>query len=142
MGPGGLVVQQVLGQHLAHVVLIDYMRDPWGSWIEYFTDIDQISENWQGRDWDVPPAVWCPMMPDDFRRTTNRNRSKPHWRPPATGHTAGGLTRRASGWQRFTSDIPNGRWRLSRPMSDVIPCRGVVTARFMTAASECPGCAR
>lgn len=55
-----------LGRHTLGSNLFHYMRDPWGSWIEYFTDIDQISENWQGRDWDIPPAVWCPMMPEEF----------------------------------------------------------------------------
>lgn len=55
-----------LGRHNLGSNLFHYIRDPWGSWIEYFADIDQITENWQGRDWDLPPAVWCPVMPQEF----------------------------------------------------------------------------
>lgn len=55
-----------LGRHTLGSNVFHYMRDPWGSWIEYFADIDQISENWQAQDWDMSPAVWCPMMPGEF----------------------------------------------------------------------------
>ncbi len=50
-----------LGSNLLH-----YIRDPWGSWIECFSDIDKITEDWQARDWTAPPAVWCPLMPEEF----------------------------------------------------------------------------
>jgi catechol-2,3-dioxygenase len=55
-----------LGRHSLGSNLFHYIRDPWGSWIEYFTDIDRITEDWTPRDWEAPPAVWCPMMPEQF----------------------------------------------------------------------------
>ena len=55
-----------LGRHSLGSNLFHYIQDPWGSWIEYFADIDQITENWQPQDWDTAPAVWCPMMPGEF----------------------------------------------------------------------------
>jgi hypothetical protein len=55
-----------LGRHSLGSNLFHYTRDPWGSWIEYFTDIDHITEDWSPRDWETPPAVWCPMMPELF----------------------------------------------------------------------------
>ncbi|MER7789685.1 VOC family protein [Streptomyces sp. NPDC097640] len=68
MADKGHTVGWGLGRHSLGSNLFHYLRDPWGSWIEYFSDIDQISEDWQGQDWDVPPAVWCPIMPDEFLR--------------------------------------------------------------------------
>ncbi|MBC2876901.1 MULTISPECIES: VOC family protein [Streptomyces] len=56
-----------LGRHTFGSNLFHYIRDPWGSWIEYFLDMDQITENWRPRDWqDVPSAVWCPLRPAEF----------------------------------------------------------------------------
>ncbi len=55
-----------LGRHSLGSNLFHYVRDPWGSWIEYFTDMDRISEDWTARDWQVPPAIWCPVMPEEF----------------------------------------------------------------------------
>lgn len=55
-----------LGRHTIGSNLFHYIRDPWGSWIEYFADIDQIRDGWVANDWDVPPAVWCPLMPHEF----------------------------------------------------------------------------
>jgi len=55
-----------LGRHTMGSNLFHYIRDPWGSWTEYFSDIDQITEDWVGREWDVPPAIWCPTMPAGF----------------------------------------------------------------------------
>lgn len=55
-----------LGRHTLGSNFFHYVRDPWGSWIEYFSDMDCITENWQAQDWDIPPAVWCPMMPGEF----------------------------------------------------------------------------
>ena len=34
--------------------------------MEYFSDIDRITEDWVARDWEAPPAVWCPVMPESF----------------------------------------------------------------------------
>ena len=55
-----------LGRHTMGSNLFHYVRDPWGSWSEYFSDIDQITDGWEPREWDVPPAVWCPTIPNDF----------------------------------------------------------------------------
>jgi catechol 2,3-dioxygenase-like lactoylglutathione lyase family enzyme len=55
-----------LGRHSLGSNLFHYVRDPWGSWIEYFSDIDQITEEWKPTDYDTAPAVWCPMMPGEF----------------------------------------------------------------------------
>lgn len=55
-----------LGRHTMGSNFFHYVRDPWGSWTEYFSDIDQITEEWEPREWEVPPAVWCPVMPDSF----------------------------------------------------------------------------
>jgi catechol-2,3-dioxygenase len=57
-----------LGRHTIGSNLFHYVRDPWGSWSEYFTDIDQITEGWQPHDYEVPTAVWCPALPPEFRQ--------------------------------------------------------------------------
>ncbi|QEU89971.1 VOC family protein [Streptomyces kanamyceticus] len=60
-----------LGRHTFGSNLFHYIRDPWGSWVEYFLDMDQITENWQPRDWqDVPSTVWCPLRPAEFTENT------------------------------------------------------------------------
>ncbi|WAP53792.1 VOC family protein [Streptomyces sp. S465] len=55
-----------LGRHTLGSNFFHYIKDPWGSWIEYSSDMDRITENWQANDWDCPPAVWSPRMPADF----------------------------------------------------------------------------
>ena len=55
-----------LGRHTLGSNLFHYIQDPWGSWIEYSSDMDCITENWQPSDWDCPAAVWSPEMPGDF----------------------------------------------------------------------------
>ncbi|GAA4987663.1 VOC family protein [Yinghuangia aomiensis] len=55
-----------LGRHGLGSNLFTYVPDPWGSWIEYFTDIDQITDAWQPRDIDCPTAMWGPPMPEAF----------------------------------------------------------------------------
>ena len=46
------------------------MRDPWGSWAEYFHDLDHIPETcaWQPRDFPPEDALyrWGPPVPEDF----------------------------------------------------------------------------
>jgi catechol-2,3-dioxygenase len=55
-----------LGRHTLGSNLFHYIRDPWGSWIEYSADMDRITEAWKANEWDIPPAVWCPMPPETF----------------------------------------------------------------------------
>ncbi|MCW5253199.1 VOC family protein [Streptomyces sp. SHP 1-2] len=55
-----------LGRHGLGSNLFTYVPDPWGSWIEYFIDIDQISDAWEPRDLECPAAMWAPRMPQSF----------------------------------------------------------------------------
>ena len=55
-----------LGRHTLGSNLFHYIRDPWGSWIEYSADMDRITDDWQANEWDAPPAVWCPIPPETF----------------------------------------------------------------------------
>jgi catechol-2,3-dioxygenase len=68
MAAGGHSLAWGLGRHTIGSNIFHYIRDPWGSWSEYFTDIDQITDGWQPHDYDVPPAVWCPALPAEFRQ--------------------------------------------------------------------------
>ena len=47
-----------LGRHALASNLFYYTRDPWGSWVEYYSDMDKISEAWQSRDWRELPYIW------------------------------------------------------------------------------------
>lgn len=62
-----------MGRHTIGSNLFHYIQDPWGSWTEYFSDIDQIGADWQGQDWEVPPAIWCPTMPEHFAANLEPN---------------------------------------------------------------------
>ena len=55
-----------LGRHTIGSNFFHYNPDPWGSWIEWFSDIDQIDDRWVARDWDVPPHLWGTTPPDTF----------------------------------------------------------------------------
>lgn len=55
-----------LGRHTLGSNLFYYARDPWGSWVEYFSDIDQITCNWVPNDWEVPPASWSGALHKEF----------------------------------------------------------------------------
>ncbi|WP_020124132.1 VOC family protein [Streptomyces canus] len=55
-----------LGRHTLGSNFFHYIQDPWGSWIEYSSDMDCITDAWKAGDWDCPPAVWSPEMPADF----------------------------------------------------------------------------
>ena len=61
-----------LGRHTLGSNLFAYIRDPWGSWIEYYSDIDTITEQWVGREWDISPAVWCSAMPSAFHHNSEQ----------------------------------------------------------------------
>ena len=60
------------GRHVIGSNFFHYIRDPWGSLVEYFCDIDYIPD---GADWkpkDYPAAdslyAWGPGVPADFGR--------------------------------------------------------------------------
>ncbi len=56
-----------LGRHCIGSNFFYYLQDPWGSYAEYFFDLDYIPEDmdWQSRDWDPKYAlyVWAPNSP-------------------------------------------------------------------------------
>jgi catechol-2,3-dioxygenase len=54
------------GRHALASNLFHYIRDPWGSWIEYYADMDRISDRWQCRDWSELPYVWGPEWAPEF----------------------------------------------------------------------------
>jgi len=58
-----------LGRHTIGSNFFHYSPDPWGSWIEWFSDIDQIDECWVAGEHDVPPHLWGAPPPPQF--TTN-----------------------------------------------------------------------
>lgn len=59
-----------LGRHVIGSNFFFYMRDPWGSFAEYFHDIDYIPEDcaWEARDFPPEDALyrWGPPVPEDF----------------------------------------------------------------------------
>lgn len=55
-----------LGRHTIGSNFFHYSPDPWGSWIEWFSDIDQIDDHWVAREWDVPPHLWGAPPPPTF----------------------------------------------------------------------------
>ncbi len=59
-----------LGRHVIGSNFFFYMRDPWGSFAEYYHDLDYIPEDcaWQARDFPAQDALykWGPPVPDDF----------------------------------------------------------------------------
>ena len=61
-----------LGRHVIGSNFFYYTRDPWGSWAEYFHDLDHIPEAcaWQPRDFPEADALyrWGPPVPEDFGR--------------------------------------------------------------------------
>jgi catechol 2,3-dioxygenase-like lactoylglutathione lyase family enzyme len=58
------------GRHVIGSNFFYYVRDPWGSFAEYFHDIDHIPEDcaWQARDFPPEDALyrWGPPVPEDF----------------------------------------------------------------------------
>ena len=55
-----------LGRHTIGSNFFHYNPDPWGSWMEWFSDIDQITDCWVANDWDVPPHLWGTPPPETF----------------------------------------------------------------------------
>lgn len=59
-----------LGRHVLGSNYFHYVRDPWGSWCEYSSDIDYIPADHDWKSGDHPPAnsfyLWGPTPPSDF----------------------------------------------------------------------------
>jgi catechol 2,3-dioxygenase-like lactoylglutathione lyase family enzyme len=59
-----------LGRHVIGSNFFFYIRDPWGSFAEYFFDLDYIPEDapWEPRDWPGQDALyrWGPECPVEF----------------------------------------------------------------------------
>jgi len=59
-----------LGRHCIGSNFFYYTKDPWGSYAEYYFDLDYIPDDasWEPRDWDPQYAlyVWGPDVPADF----------------------------------------------------------------------------
>lgn len=62
-----------VGRHAIASNLFHYTRDPWGSWIEYYSDMDQISDAWMSRDWNDLPYIWPQWTPEFWRDEMNAN---------------------------------------------------------------------
>ena len=58
------------GRHVIGSNFFHYLRDPWGSLVEYFCDIDYIPDGFDWKPKDYPAAdslyAWGPSVPDDF----------------------------------------------------------------------------
>jgi catechol 2,3-dioxygenase-like lactoylglutathione lyase family enzyme len=63
-----------LGRHTIGSNFFHYNPDPWGSWIEWFSDIDQIDDSWVAGDWEVPPHLWGAPPPETFLRNLEPRR--------------------------------------------------------------------
>ena len=55
-----------LGRHTIGSNFFHYNPDPWGSWIEWFSDIDQVDDSWVAGEWEVPPHLWGAPPPETF----------------------------------------------------------------------------
>lgn len=62
-----------LGRHALASNLFYYIRDPWGSWVEYYSDMDKISESWETRDWNGLPYIWPEWAPEFWSKEMNGN---------------------------------------------------------------------
>jgi catechol 2,3-dioxygenase-like lactoylglutathione lyase family enzyme len=60
------------GRHVIGSNFFHYIRDPWGSLVEYFCDIDYIPDgtDWKPKDYLAEDSLyaWGPNVPDDFGR--------------------------------------------------------------------------
>jgi catechol 2,3-dioxygenase-like lactoylglutathione lyase family enzyme len=80
VGLGGLQLYKAgykegfgVGRHALASNLFHYTRDPWGSWIEYYADMDKISEAWQPKDWNDLPYIWPNWAPEFWTQEMNVN---------------------------------------------------------------------
>ncbi len=60
------------GRHTIGSNFFHYIQDPWGSWFEYYSDIDHIEDYalWHPSNYEMQDSLanWGPPVPDDFVR--------------------------------------------------------------------------
>lgn len=58
------------GRHTIGSNFFHYIQDPWGSWFEYYSDMDHIEDHsaWEPRNYPLEDSLanWGPRVPDDF----------------------------------------------------------------------------
>lgn len=58
------------GRHTIGSNFFHYVQDPWGSWLEYYSDMDFIDDYslWSPTDYELQDSLagWGPNVPDDF----------------------------------------------------------------------------
>lgn len=58
------------GRHTIGSNFFHYIQDPWGSWFEYFSDMDHIDDYalWTPTNYDLADSLasWAPVVPNDF----------------------------------------------------------------------------
>ena len=42
-------------------------------WIEYYTDMDKISEQWMAGEWNEPPYIWPEFQAEFWKNEMNGN---------------------------------------------------------------------
>jgi catechol 2,3-dioxygenase-like lactoylglutathione lyase family enzyme len=59
-----------VGRHTIGSNFFHYVQDPWGSWFEYYSDMDHIDDYalWTPTNYGVEDSLasWAPAVPDDF----------------------------------------------------------------------------
>src|SRR5438046_7304342 len=93
-----------LGRHVIGSNFFYYIRDPWGSFAEYFHDLDYIPEQcaWEPRDFPEAEALyrWGPPGPEAFALTRDPGNGfavPPRARPPVRPRPRPKAARRARG---------------------------------------------
>lgn len=62
-----------VGRHALASNLFFYVRDPWGSWVEYYADMDKITDAWNPQDWNDLPYIWPSWAPEFWAHEMNAN---------------------------------------------------------------------
>lgn len=62
-----------VGRHALASNLFFYVRDPWGSWVEYYADMDKITDAWNPQDWNDLPYIWPDWAPEFWAHEMNAN---------------------------------------------------------------------
>lgn len=62
-----------VGRHALASNLFFYVRDPWGSWVEYYADMDKITDAWNPQDWQDLPYIWPNWAPEFWAHEMNAN---------------------------------------------------------------------